>query len=67
MLFRSAAARAANLGLLQRVPSQALSRAYGIHAKRGRQTLRDFVTMEAAHDLNHLRQVQALLKRRAAR
>ena len=41
--------------------------AFGVHAKRGRQTLDDFVVMEAAHDLNHLRQVQALLRRRRSR
>lgn|SRR5262245_10111305 len=57
------AGRAANVDMLQRVPSTALARAYGVHAKRGRQALHDFVIMEAAHDLNHIRQIEALLKR----
>lgn len=55
------AARLANLGPLRRLPPESYRAAYGMHAKRGRQTLSDFVTMEAAHDLNHLRQVAALL------
>jgi len=59
------AARGANLSLLRRLPAETYAAAFGVHAKRGRQTLDDFVVMEAAHDLNHLRQVQALLRRRS--
>jgi hypothetical protein len=62
-----AAARVANVEMLRRVPAAILARGYGMHAKRGRQTLRDFVTMEAAHDLNHIRQIDALLKAGPAR
>jgi DinB family protein len=61
------AARGANLSLLRRLPAEIYAAAFGVHAKRGRQTLDDFVVMEAAHDLNHLRQVQALLRRRRSR
>jgi hypothetical protein len=61
------AGRVANVGLLRRVPADVLARAHGMHAKRGRQTLQDFVVMEAAHDLNHLRQIEAVLKGAAAR
>jgi hypothetical protein len=59
-----AAARAANLGVLRRLSPKARRAAYGLHARRGRQTLDDFIVMEAAHDLNHLKQVSALLKAR---
>ena len=57
-----AAGRAANIHLLRRLPPPLMARANGVHPKRGRQTLHDFVVMEAAHDLNHLRQIQALLR-----
>jgi hypothetical protein len=57
------ALRSSNLALLRRVPSEAQASAYGTHDKRGRQSVREFVVMEAAHDLNHLLQVQGLLRR----
>jgi uncharacterized damage-inducible protein DinB len=58
------ALRSSTLALLRRVPEPSLRAAYGIHEKRGRQTVHDFVVMEAAHDLNHLGQVRALLEGR---
>jgi hypothetical protein len=61
-LFR--ALRAANLDLIRGVPPRRLTACYGVHERRGRQTMRDFVVLEAAHDLNHLRQVAAILGRR---
>jgi hypothetical protein len=61
-VFRSL--RAANLALLRSVPRRRWEACYGVHDKRGRQTISEFVTMEAAHDLNHIRQVAAILKRR---
>jgi hypothetical protein len=57
------ALRAANLALLRRVPRGSVGAAYGVHDKRGRQTVRDFVVLEAAHDLNHLLQIRGLLAR----
>jgi hypothetical protein len=56
------ALRVANLALLRSLRPTAWDKCYGIHPKRGRQTVRDFVTLEAAHDLNHVRQIRALLK-----
>jgi hypothetical protein len=55
------ALRASNLALLRRVPRDVREAAYGVHEKRGRQTVREFVVMEAAHDLNHLLQIQRIL------
>jgi hypothetical protein len=55
------ALRASNLALLRRVPRDVRETAYGVHEKRGRQTVREFVVMEAAHDLNHLLQIQRIL------
>jgi hypothetical protein len=56
------ALRMANLALLRRVPKSTRAAAYGVHDKRGRQSMLDFVILEAAHDLNHLRQITGLLK-----
>ena len=56
------ALRLANLALLRSIPPASWDSYYGTHAKRGRQTVREFVTLEAAHDLNHLRQLKALVQ-----
>jgi hypothetical protein len=56
--------RAANLALLRSISQRQWKSCYGVHAKRGRQTMSEFVRMEAAHDLNHIMQVAAILKRR---
>ncbi len=61
-LFRSV--RESNLQLLRSTPRARWRACYGVHDKRGRQTVEEFITMEAAHDLNHLRQVAALLQGR---
>jgi hypothetical protein len=58
--FRSL--RAGNLALLRSTPRRRWSTCFGRHDKRGRQTVADFVRMEAAHDLNHLRQVEAIVR-----
>lgn len=57
------ALRSSNLGLLRRVPQSVHAAAYGVHDRRGRQSVREFVVMEAAHDLNHLSQIRRLLQR----
>jgi hypothetical protein len=57
------ALRASNLAVLRRVPQAVHAAAYGVHDKRGRQSVREFVIMEAAHDLNHLSQIHRLLER----
>ncbi len=53
--------RVANLSILTSLPSALWDACFGIHETRGRQSVREFVTLEAAHDLNHLRQIRALL------
>ncbi len=58
-LFR--ALREANLRLLVGVPRSRWKTCFGVHAVRGRQTVEEFVALEAAHDLNHLRQIDRLL------
>jgi hypothetical protein len=61
------ALRSSNLALLRRVPQEVHAVAYGVHDKRGRQSVREFVVMEAAHDLNHLSQIHGLLQRETPR
>lgn len=59
---RFKALRLANLALLRSLRPTAWDKCYGTHATRGRQSVRDFVTLEAAHDLNHLRQIRTLIQ-----
>lgn len=64
-LFR--ALRMANLRLLAGVPRPWWDACAGVHEVRGRQTVAEFVALEAAHDLNHLRQIDAILAHAGAR
>lgn len=61
------ALRESNLALLRSVPRQEWDASYGVHDKRGRQTVVEFVRMEAGHDLNHLLQIERLLGRKTRR
>jgi hypothetical protein len=54
--------RKSNLNLLRAVPRTKWKTGYGIHELRGRQTVADFVAMEAGHDLNHLLQIRKILR-----
>ena len=64
-LFREL--RLSNLRLLAAVPRTWWDKCYGVHELRGRQTVRQFVVLEAAHDLNHLRQIDRILAAPAPR
>jgi hypothetical protein len=55
------ALRESNLRLLKSVPRARWVECYGVHEVRGRQTVEEFVRLEAAHDLNHLRQIDRIL------
>lgn len=63
-LERFRALREGNLELIRGVPEPTWSQCYGVHELRGRQTLSDFILLEAGHDLNHLRQIRRILARR---
>jgi predicted metal-dependent hydrolase len=39
-----------------------LESCHGVHDKRGRQTVAEFIRMEAAHDLNHVRQIVRIME-----
>ena len=53
--------REANLALLKSVPRK-LWENYGVHQERGNESVSHVVRMVAGHDLNHLRQVEGILK-----
>ena len=55
------ALRESNLRLLGSVPRARWVECYGVHELRGRQTVEEFIRLEAAHDLNHLRQIDRIL------
>jgi hypothetical protein len=55
-----AALRRATLSLLRRVDPARFEN-YGMHAERGRESVRHLVRLYAGHDLNHLRQVEQIL------
>lgn len=54
-----AMARAVNLGLLDRLPSDALDRV-GLHAERGEESIRKMIAMCAGHDRVHLQQMETI-------
>jgi uncharacterized damage-inducible protein DinB len=53
--------RESNLALLKRVPKQLWDN-YGVHQERGNESVAHVVRMVAGHDLNHLGQVERILK-----
>jgi DinB superfamily len=58
--------RASNLALLQSVPRK-LWQNYGVHEERGNESIARLVEMFAGHDLNHLRQVESIVKVKPSR
>jgi DinB family protein len=60
-LFRTV--REANLEWLRRLRPEQWKH-YGMHAERGQESIEMIVSMMAGHDLNHLKQVEALLARK---
>ncbi len=53
--------RASNVALLSSVPRRLWGN-YGVHQERGHESVERLVLLTAGHDLNHLAQIQALLK-----
>jgi uncharacterized damage-inducible protein DinB len=54
--------RTSNLALLESIPEK-LWENYGTHQERGKETIAHIVNMYAGHDLNHLRQVEAMAQK----
>lgn len=55
------AVREANLGVLKRLKPEQWKH-HGMHAERGEETIERILHMMAGHDINHLRQIEAILK-----
>jgi hypothetical protein len=55
--------REANLALLKSLTSEQWKH-YGMHAERGQETIEHIVRMFAGHDINHLQQVEGILRRK---
>jgi hypothetical protein len=53
--------REANVALLKSVPRKLWDN-YGVHEERGNESISHLVRMVAGHDLNHLQQIQRILK-----
>jgi hypothetical protein len=53
--------REANVALLKSVPRKLWDN-YGIHQERGNESVSHLVKMVAGHDLNHLQQIEKILK-----
>jgi hypothetical protein len=50
-----------NLGVLSTLTDEEWDR-YGVHEERGKETLRQLVRLYAGHDINHLRQIESILR-----
>jgi hypothetical protein len=55
------AMRENNLALLKSLRSEQLQN-YGVHSERGNETIATIAEMMAGHDLNHIRQIEAILR-----
>ena len=53
--------RAMNIKFLTGLPDTTLLY-YGVHDERGKETLRHIIRLEAGHDLNHLMQIQKIIR-----
>ncbi len=53
--------REMNLAILNNLTEEQWER-YGMHEERGRESLRQMVRLYAGHDVNHLKQIEAILK-----
>jgi len=53
--------REANLALLKSLTPEQWKQ-FGQHAERGQESIEHIVRMMAGHDVNHLKQIEAMLK-----
>lgn len=51
--------RRANLNFLSGLPKEKLEN-FGMHDERGKETIAHIISLEAGHDINHLRQIEGL-------
>jgi uncharacterized damage-inducible protein DinB len=53
--------RETNVAILKKLPKEKWDN-YGMHSERGKETVSHLLRMIAGHDLNHLKQIEALVK-----
>ncbi len=53
--------REMNLAILRKLNDEQWER-FGMHEERGRETLREMVRLYAGHDVNHLKQIESMVK-----
>jgi hypothetical protein len=53
--------RDANMRLVKSVPRKLWDN-YGVHQERGKESVSRIISMVAGHDLNHLKQIERILK-----
>lgn len=58
------AIRDSNLAMIRSLTAEQWDH-FGMHAERGRESIRTMVRMTAGHDINHIRQLEAILKPKA--
>ena len=56
--------REANLALLKSLTPEQWKH-HGMHSERGQETLEQMVRMTAGHDINHLRQIEVIVRERS--
>jgi hypothetical protein len=61
MLSMFGVLRNANIKFLTGLPKSKLKN-YGMHQERGKETIIHIMNMEAGHDVNHLKQIEVILK-----
>ncbi|MBP6673188.1 MAG: DinB family protein [Bacteroidetes bacterium] len=54
--------RKANLNFLASLPKKKWNN-FGLHQERGKETILHIVRLEAGHDLNHVKQIEAIVKK----
>jgi hypothetical protein len=55
--------RSANIVFLKGLPKEKYEN-FGMHEERGKETISHIMRMEAGHDINHMMQIEAILKNR---
>jgi hypothetical protein len=55
-------ARDANLALLKSLKPEQWKH-YGVHSERGQESIQHIVRMFAGHDINHIRQIESILRK----
>ncbi|MDD8017150.1 MAG: DinB family protein [Bacteroidota bacterium] len=64
MITLYAVLREANLQFIKGLPKEKFEN-FGMHAERGKESISHLINLEAGHDLNHLRQIEAIVSKKS--